>query len=33
MTGEVSILTGEKSIFQYLLKPIYVTLGSALHER
>ncbi len=32
MTGEVSILTGEKSVFQYLLKPIYVTLGSALHE-
>lgn len=33
MTGEVSILTGDKTIFQYLLKPIYVTLQSALHER
>ncbi|WP_027579349.1 HlyD family type I secretion periplasmic adaptor subunit [Bradyrhizobium sp. Ai1a-2] len=33
MTGEVSILTGDKTIFQYLLKPIYVTLDSALRER
>jgi membrane fusion protein, adhesin transport system len=33
MTGEASILTGEKTIFQYLLKPIYTTLGSALQER
>lgn len=33
MTGEASILTGEKTIFQYLLKPIYVTLESALSER
>lgn len=33
MTGEASILTGEKTIFQYLLKPIYVTLDSALRER
>lgn len=33
MTGEASILTGEKTIFQYLLKPIYTTLGSALGER
>jgi membrane fusion protein, adhesin transport system len=33
MTGEVSILTGEKTIFQYLLKPIYTTLDSALRER
>ncbi|MCA6110934.1 HlyD family type I secretion periplasmic adaptor subunit [Bradyrhizobium cenepequi] len=33
MTGEVSILTGQKTIFQYLLKPIYVTLDSALRER
>ena len=33
MTGEASILTGEKTIFQYLLKPIYVTLESALRER
>lgn len=33
MTGEASILTGDKTIFQYLLKPIYTTLDSALHER
>jgi membrane fusion protein, adhesin transport system len=33
MTGEASILTGKKSIFQYLLKPIYVTENSALRER
>lgn len=33
MTGEATILTGEKSIFQYLLKPIYLTLDTALHER
>lgn len=33
MTGEASILTGNKTIFQYLLKPIYVTLDSALRER
>lgn len=33
MTGDASIQTGEKSIFQYLLKPIYVGLDSALKER
>lgn len=33
MTGEASILTGKKTIFQYLLKPIYVTENSALRER
>lgn len=33
MTGEATILTGEKTIFQYLLKPIYLTLDTALHER
>lgn len=33
MTGEAGILTGQKTIFQYLLKPIYVTLDSALRER
>jgi HlyD family type I secretion membrane fusion protein len=33
MTGEANILTGDKTIFQYLLKPIYVTLDSALRER
>jgi HlyD family type I secretion membrane fusion protein len=33
MTGEAGILTGEKTVFQYLLKPIYVTLASAMQER
>jgi membrane fusion protein, adhesin transport system len=33
MTGEANILTGEKTIFQYVLKPIYVTLDSAMRER
>ncbi len=33
MTGEATILTGEKTIFQYLLKPIYTTLDTAFHER
>lgn len=33
MTGEVTILTGQKTIFQYLLKPIYLTLDTAFHER
>jgi HlyD family type I secretion membrane fusion protein len=33
MTGEATILTGEKTVFQYLLKPIYTTLDTALHER
>lgn len=33
MTGEAGILTGQKTIFQYVLKPIYTTLDSALRER
>ncbi|WP_024513198.1 HlyD family type I secretion periplasmic adaptor subunit [Bradyrhizobium sp. ARR65] len=33
MTGEATILTGQKTIFQYLLKPIYTTLDTAMHER
>lgn len=33
MTGEATILTGQKTIFQYLLKPIYLTLDTAFHER
>lgn len=33
MTGEANILTGQKTIFQYLLKPIYLTADTALHER
>ncbi|KRR27760.1 hypothetical protein CQ14_29450 [Bradyrhizobium lablabi] len=33
MTGEATILTGEKTIFQYLLKPIYTTLDTAMRER
>ncbi|WDE98512.1 HlyD family type I secretion periplasmic adaptor subunit [Lentisphaera profundi] len=33
MTSEVDIITGNKTVFQYLLKPIYTTLESGLHER
>lgn len=33
MTAEANILTGEKTIFQYLLKPIYLTADTAFHER
>jgi len=33
MTGEVTILTGQKTIFQYLLKPIYLALDTAFQER
>ncbi|MCM8538421.1 MAG: HlyD family type I secretion periplasmic adaptor subunit [Lentisphaeraceae bacterium] len=33
MTSEVDIITGDKTVFQYLLKPIYTTLESSLHER
>lgn len=33
MTGEATILTGQKTIFQYLLKPIYTTLDTAMRER
>lgn len=33
MTGQADINTGEKSILQYLLKPIYVSASQAFHER
>jgi len=33
MTGEATILTGRKTIFQYLLKPVYLTLDTAFRER
>ena len=33
MTGEVDITTGEKSVFQYLWKPIYTNVGVAFGER
>jgi len=33
MTVEANIATGEKTVLQYLLKPIYTTLDSALRER
>lgn len=33
MTGEATILTGKKTIFQYLLKPIYLTMDTAFRER
>lgn len=33
MTGEVDITTGEKSVFQYLWKPIYTNVSRAFGER
>ncbi|WP_049974564.1 HlyD family type I secretion periplasmic adaptor subunit [Azospirillum sp. B4] len=33
MTVQADITTGEKTVFQYLLKPIYTTVDSAFHER
>lgn len=33
MTGEADIVTGHKSVIQYLLKPIFLTADTAFHER
>lgn len=33
MTAEVDIITGQKTIIEYLLKPIYTSLHSSFHER
>ncbi|GAM69461.1 hlyD family secretion protein [Vibrio sp. JCM 19236] len=33
MTGEVDITTGEKTVFQYLWKPIYTNVSRAFGER
>lgn len=33
MTGEADIATGRKSVFQYLLKPVFITADTAFHER
>ena len=33
MLAEVDILTGKKSLFEYLLKPIHLSLGNAFQER
>lgn len=33
MTGEADIVTGRKSVFQYLLKPVFVGADTAFHER
>ena len=33
MTAEADITTGHKTIFQYLLKPVYTTVDTALSER
>lgn len=33
MTGEADIVTGRKSVIQYLLKPIFLTADTAFHER
>lgn len=33
MTGEADIVTGRKTVFQYITKPIFLTLDTAFHER
>lgn len=33
MTLQADIITGNKTILQYLLKPIYVTFNNAFYER
>lgn len=33
MTGEADIVTGRKSVIQYLLKPFFLTADTAFHER
>jgi len=33
MTVQADIKTGDKTVMEYLLKPIYVSVGQALQER
>ena len=33
MTGEADIVTGDKTIFQYLWKPVFTNVTSAFGER
>jgi HlyD family type I secretion membrane fusion protein len=33
MTVQADVITGEKTLLQYLLKPIFVSLAHAFHER
>lgn len=33
MTGEADIVTGTKSVFQYLAKPVFLSADTAFHER
>jgi HlyD family type I secretion membrane fusion protein len=33
MTGEADIVTGEKTVFQYIAKPVYIGLDTAFSER
>lgn len=33
MTGEVDIVTGEKTLFEYILKPVFLAKDTAFHER
>ena len=33
MTGEADIATGQKTVMQYLLKPVFITADTAFHER
>jgi len=33
MTGEADIVTGRKTVFQYLAKPVFIGVDMAFHER
>lgn len=33
MTGEADIATGHKTVFQYIVKPVFITADTAFHER
>jgi multidrug efflux pump subunit AcrA (membrane-fusion protein) len=33
MTVQADVITGDKTLIQYLLKPIFVSLANAFHER
>jgi HlyD family secretion protein/adhesin transport system membrane fusion protein len=33
MSAEVDIVTGDKSLIQYLIKPVFISLKSSFHER
>ena len=33
MTGEVDVVTGQKTVFQYIAKPVFTGLNTAFSER